>query len=678
MKPILLTLLGGASLAYSAIEVTVPPGGSLTAARDAIRAKRQAGETGAAVILLKSGTYEVTGPLLLEAQDSNLAIRAAQEDKPLLIGSTPIKNFIPHQGKILKADVTEMLIAGVSYRQLLSGGERMILARYPNFTPEDPLYGGWAFVSSHPPGGTTKNACLVKADDVRKWEYPEDVEVDIMSGLAWWNSIVPLSSLDPETRLLTLAKPASYEILPYNRFRFQNALEELDAPGEWFLDPRTRILYFWPLSPSAITDTRLVTLESFIQITAGAKNIRIERLSFTGCNGTAINLANAEDCLIAGCTLTTVGGYRSNKGDSGGGISINGGRRNIVTGNDISYIGGAGIGISGGDCVTLTPALHQATNNDIHHVGVFARGSSGIDVGGCGVRIANNLIHDSPRIGVQMGGNKHVVEYNHLHHLCLETNDGGALYTGGRNWLGGRGTIWRYNLIHDIIGCDQTAAGLKRPAFVFGLYPDDNTGGLDIIGNLVYRIGCTPIHMHNSRDCLLENNIFAYGTSHQFDLHGWTKTHSMFTGHFPTMVKGYESVAGQTAWTRMRGMALHPKDAIRADGTIMSGNILRRNIMISNSPEAKYCDVRNATSKWNTIDGNLAWNGGHPVKTGTGDWAAWQAAGWDKNSIVADPLFGNPEADDFRLKAASPAITKLGFKPLPVEKMGLIRDQWRK
>ncbi|MDP3851847.1 MAG: hypothetical protein Q8Q59_15190, partial [Luteolibacter sp.] len=68
MKPILLTLLGGASLAYSAIEVTVPPGGSLTAARDAIRAKRQAGETGAAVILLKSGTYEVTGPLLLEAQ----------------------------------------------------------------------------------------------------------------------------------------------------------------------------------------------------------------------------------------------------------------------------------------------------------------------------------------------------------------------------------------------------------------------------------------------------------------------------------------------------------------------------------------------------------------------------------------------------------------------------------
>ena len=59
------------------------------------------------------------------------------------------------------------------------------------------------------------------------------------------------------------------------------------------------------------------------------------------------------------------------------------------------------------------------------------------------------------------------------------------------------------------------------------------------------------------------------------------------------------------------------------------------------------------------------------------EWAAWQAEGWDKNSIVADPLFVDVAKDDFRLKPESPAIKKLGFKPLPIEKMGLYKDELR-
>ena len=50
---------------------------------------------------------------------------------------------------------------------------------------------------------------------------------------------------------------------------------------------------------------------------------------------------------------------------------------------------------------------------------------------------------------------------------------------------------------------------------------------------------------------------------------------------------------------------------------------------------------------------------------------------WDKNSIVADPLFVDASKDDFRLKPESPAITKLGFKPLPIDEMGLVKDEWR-
>ncbi|MFZ4765851.1 MAG: hypothetical protein ACOYMN_12945, partial [Roseimicrobium sp.] len=58
-------------------------------------------------------------------------------------------------------------------------------------------------------------------------------------------------------------------------------------------------------------------------------------------------------------------------------------------------------------------------------------------------------------------------------------------------------------------------------------------------------------------------------------------------------------------------------------------------------------------------------------------WASWQAEGWDHHGLVADPLFYDISKDDFRLQPQSPAVTKLGFHPLPIEKMGLIIDEWR-
>jgi hypothetical protein len=42
----------------------------------------------------------------------------------------------------------------------------------------------------------------------------------------------------------------------------------------------------------------------------------------------------------------------------------------------------------------------------------------------------------------------------------------------------------------------------------------------------------------------------------------------------------------------------------------------------------------------------------------------------DTNLAGADPLFVNAAKDDYRLKPESPAF-KAGFRPLPIEKMGL-------
>ena len=43
---------------------------------------------------------------------------------------------------------------------------------------------------------------------------------------------------------------------------------------------------------------------------------------------------------------------------------------------------------------------------------------------------------------------------------------------------------------------------------------------------------------------------------------------------------------------------------------------------------------------------------------------------------MADPLFVDPSKDDYRLKPESPAM-KLGFKPIPVQKIGPYKDDLR-
>ena len=57
-------------------------------------------------------------------------------------------------------------------------------------------------------------------------------------------------------------------------------------------------------------------------------------------------------------------------------------------------------------------------------------------------------------------------------------------------------------------------------------------------------------------------------------------------------------------------------------------------------------------------------------------WESWQATGQDAHSILADPLFVDPAHDDYRLRPDSPAF-KLGFKPIPVEKIGPYQDPLR-
>jgi parallel beta-helix repeat protein len=433
--------------------------------------------------------------------------------------------------------------------------------------------------------------------------------VFIFARYNWWNNIVPIATRDRATRTIKLAGDCSYPVRPGDRYYVQNLREELDAPGEWYLDRGSWTLYFWPPEPLAGRSVYAPVLSTIVQLEK-ASHVTFRGLVIEGSEGTAVVLRDTTECLVAGCTIRNVGNYH------GSGVSVAGGRSNGVVGCDIHDTGSSAISLSGGDAPTLTPAENYADNNYIHHVGVYYKQGVGVALHGVGNRASHNLIHDTPRMGIMFGGNNLVIEYNHIRHANLETEDTGAVYTGGRDWLGSRGTVIRYNYFHDILGYGRRDGKWVSPHFAWGVYLDDNTGGVDVIGNIVVRAHRAGIHLHNGRDNHVENNIFVDGRLYQIECNGWTREHRYWTDHFPTMQKGYESVAGKPAWEAMRNMKLHPRDAVLPDGTIMSGNEFQRNIVCYSDPAAKMYGYRNLSLAHNRFDSNLVWHHGQPVTTG--------------------------------------------------------------
>lgn len=598
------------------------PFATLARARDEVRKLKAAAPGEAMTVNVGGGIYALPQGIKFDSRDSGSAAapvtwRAQGAEKPVLIGGREIKGFTPWRGQILKADLSAQGFQGAAFHQLIFDGKRMHLARYPNFDESNPYGGGWAYADGklvpmyQDIPGEDQHTLTAKAADLHTWAKPAELEVFVFARYNWWNNICRVKAIDPETRKVTLAQNASYAIRPGDRYYFQNALEELDTPGEWYLDRATSTLYFWPPSPLAGRAVVAPATRTILDLGAGTSHVTFRGFTFECASGTAIVLTNTTECRIAGCTIRNVGDY------SGSGVSVNGGVKNGIVGCDIHDIGSHGISLGGGDRKKLIAAENYADNNYIHHFGLDYKQGVGVSLTGCGNRASHNLIHDGPRMGIQFAGNNLIIEYNHIRHMNLETEDTGAVYTGGRDWLGSRGTVIRYNYFHDMLGYGHDAKGAwQSPYFAWGVYLDDNTGGVDVIGNIVVRCPRAAMHLHNGRDNHVENNIFAEAGLYQMEFSGWTPAHRYWSTHLPTMIQGYESVMNEPAWKTMRNMDVHPKDAVLPNGMIMTGNEIFRNIFYYSDPKSKYVRENNFPFDHNKIDQNVVWHKGQPVLTG--------------------------------------------------------------
>jgi parallel beta-helix repeat protein len=179
-------------------------------------------------------------------------------------------------------------------------------------------------------------------------------------------------------------------------------------------------------------------------------------------------------------------------------VIINGGINNGVSGCQIYHIGESALKIIGGDRWSLSPGYHYVENNHIYEYGRWLHAiTAAVELYGVGHRIAHNLIHSAPHMAIYLSGNEHVIEFNEMHHVSLETGDSGAIYIG-RDWTM-RGNTIRYNYFHDI---ESSYKGGARP-----IYLDDCASGAVIVGNIFFKTK-EAIFIAGGRDNTVKDNLF--------------------------------------------------------------------------------------------------------------------------------------------------------------------------
>ena len=263
------------------------PFATVARAREAVRALLKAQKEPRPVcVVLRAGTYYLSQPLEFGPADSGtkqapVVYSAAEGEQVILSGGCPLKpavfkpvrdpailDRLPEEarGKVLHADLRAQGITdfGVmrprgqgrpptnSAIELFFNGQSLQLARWPNrgMVPRGKVLDK---------GGVPRNDDFSKRggtftydyDRPARWTRAEDIWLSGYFATGYANDTIDVKSIDLAERTITLARAHRYgleTIGPTQAYYALNLLEEIDEPGEWYLDRRSGLLYLWPPS----------------------------------------------------------------------------------------------------------------------------------------------------------------------------------------------------------------------------------------------------------------------------------------------------------------------------------------------------------------------------------------------------------------------------------------------
>ena len=488
-----------------------------------------------ATVFLREGIYEIQSTVVLKDIPKNLTITSYPKEDVRLIGGRKIEGFVQldknsdaykrldekARENVLQIDLKkhgiknypdikprgfgrDIIPSGLS---LFFNGEPMTLARWPN--------GTWARIKDVPKKLDGKGF-VYSGDRPLRWKDNNDIWMHGYWKWDWSDNYVKIKSINTKKKEIITEPP--YTRYPYTkgkRFYAFNILEELDSPGEWFLDRNSGILYFWPPSDVKAANMFVSLLTDPMLLLENTEGVTIKSLTMEYSCGAGVEVLGGTKNVVKNCTICNLGTIAISMGriTPNPGMIIydntlydgNAGTQNGVSDCLIYNMGEGGVFLGGGDRKTLTPGLNYVENCKIYKVSQWVRTyRSAVFMYGVGNIVRNCEIFDLPHTAVFFWGNDQTVEYNHIYNVCIETADAGAIYNG-RDWSQ-RGNMIRYNYIHDLRGVKITGQFND----VMGVYLDDFSTGTTIYGNIFYKAG-RNILIGGGRENIVENNIFIHG-----------------------------------------------------------------------------------------------------------------------------------------------------------------------
>ena len=383
-------------------------------------------------VYLGGGVYQPESTIELTNggnAETEVAYRAKDGEQPIICGGTTLsadKFYKPEpevvasiknetaRGAVVAYDLRADGIDPSKVKRLYCGGESCTVARYPNIWDSDnpPLIISGAESVSESPVSFTMAADEI----VSTWSSTAGIKLGGHFQIDWIQTNARLDGYDADSGRITVTIPSgNKEYRDGGRYFFTNVFDEIDVPGEYYIDD-TGILYYYPIAELSEREL-MVTGRLGTVISVSGDGITLDGLYVYGATKKVISV-KASDCRIENSRIGC---------SEADGIETDG-YRNVVYNNEVSAIGKTGIRMLGGDRSLLIPSDSTVENNIIHDFGEVVtvyEGACKFD--GIGFTLTHNEIYNSPHYAISGNARDLNIEYNYIHNVCREGGDCGAV-----------------------------------------------------------------------------------------------------------------------------------------------------------------------------------------------------------------------------------------------------------
>lgn len=604
-------------------------------------------------------------------------LHTAAKDKIVCVnlkeyGISEYGSLNPYGNMLSVYNVVGFPYTAAGQNELFFGGERMMPARWPNegivkieeVISEGTVLQNWRDDEAEQPEGwvppeernpeAVEGPAFTIKDQTgekpwKRWAEAKDIMLHGRLRYDWSDEGMPV--FVSEEGVVTSDWPVSYGVRTAAEFYLWNILEELDLPGEWYLDRESGALYFYPVD-GADGSVLLSILETPILDIKNVENVVIKGFRMEASKSHGINILNSTSVVLEDLSVKNV---------SKNGIYSENLKNCKVLDCTITGCGEIGATIDGGEKQKFIRANNVISNCHIYgNAKLKETYAPAIRLTGCGNTASHNLIHDMPHAGIVFNGSYNTVEYNELHNVVSKSNDMGAIYSYRlRTHVG---CVVRNNYIHDLVPIDE---GLRTNVLQPGVYLDGGRSFVTVESNIFENIPGVAI-LQSGRANNIKNNLFI------------NVGYAMYTGTGTWTEWTYQNLSDtglQAVYNGKLDLSVTPYSEVEhfsnilEDDPLASKYVVYENNVFVNPPAVK-------EFWWRISDGEaFPWESDEDNEPTFNEWKRRSESIFEETKVVSmeEAGFVDAENKNYSLKEDS-LIYKLhsDFKGCDIENVGLL------